>query len=70
MTTSGIQDACDAMGGQEPLADRLGVTQQAVAKWVSKGFAPLERIPLIAELTGVERRRLCDPHILDVIDTH
>jgi DNA-binding transcriptional regulator YdaS (Cro superfamily) len=56
------------MGGQLALADALGVTQPAVSHWVVRGFAPLERIPEIAELTGVERRRLCDPRILDVID--
>lgn len=74
MGKSGIQEACDKLGGQAVLAkavsDRLGkpITQQAVSHWVRNlGYAPLDYVPAIAELTGLDRRRLCDPHILDVL---
>lgn len=66
MERTGIQDACDKMHGQEQLAVALGVTQQAVSKWVKQGYAPIRRIPRITALTGVTARRLCDPHILEL----
>lgn len=65
---TGIQEACDKLGGQEALAAELGISQPAVSAWVGKGYAPIDRIPRIAELSGVEPRRLCDPHIIEVLD--
>lgn len=65
---TGIEEACEKVGGQVALAEALGVSQPAVSAWVGKGFAPIDRIPRIAELSGVEPRRLCDPHIIEVID--
>lgn len=64
---SGIQEACEKMGGQVPLAAALGVTQQAVSLWVQQGYAPLDRVPLIARLTGIKPRVLCDPGLVDLI---
>jgi len=64
---TGIQEACDAVGDQPALADALGVSQQAVSKWVLQGFAPRERVARIAELTGVERRRLIDPKVIEAL---
>jgi DNA-binding transcriptional regulator YdaS (Cro superfamily) len=66
--TTGIQEAVDVVGGQAAMAAALGVSQPAVSAWVVRGYAPIDRIAAIAELSGVERRRLCDPHIIEVID--
>lgn len=74
VTRSGIQEAIDKLGGQVLFVEALkkrGVerSQQAVSYWVTKGFCPvLDLVPLIAELSGVDPRRLCDPRILQVID--
>ena len=67
MEKSGIQRACDALGGHEALADRLGVTRQAVGQWVKTGHAPVDRVWRIAELTGVARKDICDPHLVDLV---
>jgi DNA-binding transcriptional regulator YdaS (Cro superfamily) len=64
---TGIQEACDKLEGQNILAERLGVSAQAVSSWVIRGYVPLERVPEVAELTGVERVRLCDPRIRDAL---
>jgi len=64
---SGIQEACIKMGGQVQLAAALGVTQQAVSFWVQQGHAPLERVPVIAKLTGIRPRALCDPELVALI---
>ena len=64
---TGIEEACEQMGGQTALAERLGVTQQAVSLWVANGFAPMHRISQIAELTGIDPKRLCDPKVLNAV---
>lgn len=65
---SGIQQACDKLGGQISLAEALGVSQQAVSRWVRQGFAPTERVPRIAELADLPKRDLCDPSLVDLIN--
>lgn len=65
--TTGIQAACDHAGGQEKLADMLGVTKQAVQQFVKKGFVPLRRAIEIEAQTGVDRKRLVDPAIVDLL---
>lgn len=65
---SGIEAAVRAAGSQEKLAELLGdVTQQAVAKWVKQGWAPLDRVVEIEAHTGVDRKRLVKPKIADVM---
>ena len=64
---SGIQQACDKLGGQVALSEGLGVTQQAVSRWVRQGFAPRWRVSQINELTGIAARDLCDPALVDLI---
>lgn len=65
--TTGIQEACDKMGGQKFLAAALGVTQQGVSDWVKRGCAPSYRIQAIVELTGVDPKRLADPSLLQAL---
>lgn len=45
-------------GGQVILANRCGVTPQAVNQWVRKGRAPPERVIDIEAATGVSRHAL------------
>ncbi len=40
---SAIEKACIEVGGQSQMADLLGVTPQAVSKWINKSRAPAER---------------------------
>lgn len=63
----GVQKACDKMGGQNRLADALGVTPQAVSLWVKHGYVPWERVHDVAMLTGVARIELCDPRLAELL---
>jgi DNA-binding transcriptional regulator YdaS (Cro superfamily) len=64
----GIAAAVSAAGSQQKLAEQLGVTQQAIAKWFKQGFVPLRRAQEIEALFGVSRARLINPRLLDLID--
>lgn len=66
---SGIQRACDAAGGQTQLAQKLGVSRQAVQAMVERGHAPPSRIVEIEAITGVPRKELIDPKLADLLDT-
>lgn len=60
MSTEALQRACEAAGGQKPLADRIGTTQSQVWYWLkrSKRGVPAEFAPKIEEATGVPRSEL------------
>ena len=56
-------------GTQASLADAMGCKQQTVGEWVARGYAPWQRAVEIEALTGVPRRDLVDPRLLDSLDT-
>jgi len=60
MSIEALQRACDAAGGQKPLADRIGTTQSQVWYWLkrSKRGVPAEFAPKIEEATGIPRSEL------------
>lgn len=64
----GIKDVVHIAGGQAALARQLGVSQQAVSKWVQRGFAPVNRVVEIEAQFGVPRHRLIDPKLRDLVD--
>ena len=70
---SGIREACDRLDGElglaRAVADRTqkSVSQQAVSKWVKRGFVPLGRVKVVSELTGIDPARLCDPRVVEVL---
>lgn len=45
--------AITAAGGQTALAKKVGVSPQAVHRWISQGFVPRGRIGSVAAATGV-----------------
>lgn len=67
MQTSGVERAIKAKGGQEPLGEACGVTQQAVSLWLHQGYVPWERVHKVSEVTGIPRRELCDPRLVDLL---
>jgi len=52
-----IERAVEAAGGQQALAEKLGVKYQAVQKWI-RGVVPAERVLAIESVTGVSRHEL------------
>ena len=49
----GILQAIARIGSQKKLADRIHVTPQAVARWVSRGEVPPRRCPDVSLVSGV-----------------
>lgn len=65
--TPGIEQAIDLAGGQQALADLLGVSQQAVAAMKRKGYAPLDKAKRIVDLFGtIPLRELVAPELRDL----
>lgn len=58
---SALERAVQICGGQKALADKIGVSQQAVCKWVTAGEVPLKRVIAIEVATDgqVSRADLC-----------
>ena len=67
LQSRGIDLAVEMAGSQAKLAAKVGVTQQAVMKWVKRGYVPLPRAREIEALLGVPRNSLVDPKVLDVL---
>ena len=49
----GLKLAILAVGTQTQLANAIGVTQQSVAEWWRRGFAPAERCRKIEAVSGI-----------------
>lgn len=61
---TGIQKAVRLAGNQTALAIRIGVTPQAVQKWVVQGYAPGDRCRAIeSELSGEVTRFELNPGV-------
>lgn len=63
----GIDTAVELAGSQGKLAQQLGVSQQAVGKWVERGFTPLRRAQEIEAVYGVPRVALANPRTLELL---
>ena len=66
MEVNGVKQACEAAGSQAKMARALGVTEQAIHNWVSRGWVPLKRAMEIEALFGVKRELLINPRVLDL----
>lgn len=69
MTIKGIHRAVEAAGSQVKLAELLGCTQQLISVWVIRGHAPIGRIIDIENATGIDRKDLINPKLLNLL-TH
>jgi len=66
--TTGIADAIVSAGGQGALARKVGVSQQAVSRWVKRGWVPVTHIVKVEEMFGVSRARLINPKHLTLVN--
>lgn len=64
----GIFKAVKAAGSQTALADAMGVSQQAINKWVKKGWVPVDRAIEIEGLYGIPRRELVSSKLRDLLE--
>jgi DNA-binding transcriptional regulator YdaS (Cro superfamily) len=64
----GIAEAVRLAGTQQALSAKLGVSQQAVSIWLRRGWVPLRRALEIEAEFGVQRARLINPRIADLVD--
>lgn len=55
-TLGGVELAVRKIGGQKRAADLLGVTPQAVTKWIRNDSVPLSRIPDFCRIAQVHPR--------------
>lgn len=61
---TGINRAVQLAGSQTALANRLGVTPQAVQKWVEQGYVPAERCRAVeSEFDGAVTRYDLNPAV-------
>lgn len=70
MEVNGVKMAADAAGSQRNLAKALGVTEQAVHNWISRGWVPLRRALEIETQFGVDRVLLINPRIKDLVNIY
>lgn len=64
----GIFKAVKEAGSQTALAEAMGVSQQAISKWVRLGWVPTERAIEIEAMYGVPRRELVAPKLRDLLE--
>ena len=61
MNNDAVRLVVDRVGGQTEMARRLGVTRQAVSKWIARGSIPAERVRDVMRFAprGITRADLC-----------
>lgn len=65
--TTGVVDVIVAAGGQSALARKVGVSHQAVSRWVKCGWIPVAHIIQVENMFGVPRARLINPKHLAIL---
>ena len=55
MRDPGLQQAINAAGGVSELARKIGIAQPSLSNW---SRIPAERVPAVAEITGIDRAQL------------
>ena len=54
-------------GSQSALAEQLGVSQQAISKWLRRGYVPVKRVLECEATFGIPRVRLINPRLRDLV---
>ena len=64
----GIFKAVKAAGSQTALAEAMGVSQQAISKWIRFGWVPVDRAIEIESMYAIPRRELVSPKLRDLLE--
>lgn len=64
---NGVLHAAVVAGSLATISKQVGVSPQAVQKWVEQGFVPLARIPEFESLYGVPRAELVNRRYMTVL---
>lgn len=62
-----LRRVIELAGSQQAVANELGVTQQAIAKWLTRGWVPVRRALEMEMAYGVPRTSLADPRVVDAL---
>lgn len=60
-----LKTAIALAGGQNKIAETLGVSQAAVSKWVVQGFVPVRRAAEMEATIGLPRLEIVHPRIAE-----
>jgi DNA-binding transcriptional regulator YdaS (Cro superfamily) len=66
---TGINRAVALAGGAASLAQKLGVSHQAVYQWIQNGWVPLERALELEKLYDIQRKDLLNPRLAALVET-
>jgi len=50
-----VSKIIDRAGGNTALARQLGIKSQSICKWRRLGSIPIERVPMVSDVTGIPR---------------
>lgn len=53
-----VEVVIEKAGGARRVAEELGISTQAVYKWLRDGFIPMKKMRAVAELAGTNPERL------------
>lgn len=63
-----LEDAIAKFDSIADMARQMGVTYQAIQDWQKRGRVPVDRIPLLSDLTGISREQLAGWPPSDIVD--
>lgn len=66
---TGIERAVEMAGGQGPLGASLSppVSQQAISKWLTRGWLPADRAVEVERIYNIDARTLLSPALVKVL---
>jgi DNA-binding transcriptional regulator YdaS (Cro superfamily) len=64
---NGIEKVFELAGGPLALAEKLGISHQAVYSWRKRGHVPASRAMELEGLYGVQREELVSPALLALL---
>lgn len=67
MKTNPVVKAIEAVGSVDVLARSIGVSRQAIYKWVESGMVPPKRVKEVSGITKIPMWELCPKYFPPVV---